>query len=133
MAKMTSYSASYGEGKYLIEAIAVVNGKDVAIVAGGGTDYHIGAAVLSVPRPSRTNPSRFSSSSSVICVTGHKEDELARNASASLASELGCVVTVSAGIHIDGASAVDIKILQKNFSNVTNQLKEILKTHFQRK
>jgi hypothetical protein len=132
MAQMTTYSASCGEDKYRVEAVAITCGKDVAIVAGGGDDYHIGATVLSVSRPSLADPSRISSSSSVLCVTGHKEDELARNAAASLSAVLECVVTLSAGIHIDKASNEELEILQNNFSGVLNQLTEKLKKHYQK-
>lgn len=131
MEKLTTYSACFGEGQYRVEAVAVTCGRDVAVTAAGGTGPHIGAAVLAVPRPSMADPSRMSSSSSVICVTGHKDDEIAKHAAQILASSLGCIVTVIAGIHIDNAAPEDIKMLEHNFKNMLEQLKEILKRHYQ--
>jgi len=128
--KIATYMAGFGEGKYRVEAVAVTCGKDVAVIAGGGTDYHIGAAVLAVPRPSLADPSRLSASSSVICVTGHKDDEIAKRAAQSLASYLGCIVTVSAGIHVDNASSEDISIIEQYFNIVLEQIKIQLQRHY---
>lgn len=127
---MLSYSASSGEDKFRVEAVAIPCGRDVAIIIGGGTEYHIGAAVLAVPRPGLADPGKLSASSSVICVTGHKDDEIARQAARSLASALGGIVTVSAGIHVDDASPQDIDILKKNFNIVLEQIKIQLIKHY---
>jgi gallate decarboxylase subunit D len=128
--RMTVYSACFGEGKYRVEAIAVPCGRDLAVTVVGGTAPHIGASVLAVPRPSLSDPSRISSSASVICVTGHKDDDPARKIASSLASTLDCIVTVTAGIHIDDASTEDLKTLEHNISNLLDQLKKRLKIHF---
>jgi hypothetical protein len=47
-------------------------------------------------------------------VTGHKEDELAREAALRFAARLGGRVLVSAGLHIDLADAGDIRLLLDN-------------------
>lgn len=133
MEKLTTYSACFGEGKYRVEAVAITCGRDVAVTVVGGSVPHIGATVLSVPRPSLADTSKTSSSSSVICVTGHKDDELARNAASSLASELGGIVTVSAGIHVDNASQEDLEILENNFYNVLDKIRMQVLGHYNRK
>jgi len=127
MEKPATYSAGFGEGRYRVEAVVIPCGRDLAITVVGGTEPHIGAAVLAVPRPSLADAARSSASASVLCVTGHKDDELARKAAVSLASALGCIVTVSAGIHVDNASPEDIKILEQNFYNVLDQIKAMPK------
>lgn len=121
-----SLRESWGEGSYKIEASAQVCGNDLVVVIEGGTSYHIGAVALAIPRSSLSEPGRISASASVLCVTGHKEDELARRISLQLASALNCVVTVVAGIHIDEANGADISKLMDNCTQVIKSLQERL-------
>jgi hypothetical protein len=111
-----------GEGCKRIEAVASVCGSDVAVAIVGGTRYHIGAVALAVPRRSLKDPARVSASASVICVSGHKDDELARSAALKIASVLNCTVSVSVGIHIDQASEKDLATLIFNSTHVVNRL-----------
>ncbi|MDR0826971.1 MAG: hypothetical protein LBN33_03710 [Desulfovibrio sp.] len=103
-----------GAGQHKVEAMVIACGKDILVALGGGTNCHIGATATAVPRPSLADGAKLSASASVLCVTGHKEDEIARGTALSLASACNCVVTVVAGIHIDGATSEDIAILKRN-------------------
>lgn len=105
---------SYGTGDHRVEVVAFICGKDIVVVIEGGTRYHIGAVALAIPRPSIADPGKISASASVLCVTGHKEDELARNTALQIASTLNCTVTVIAGVHIDKANAQNISELMDN-------------------
>ena len=105
---------NYGTGNHRVEVVAFTCGKDMVVVIEGGTRYHVGAVALAIPRPSMTDPARVSASASILCVTGHKEDELARNTALLIASSLNCTVTVIAGIHIDEANAQTINELTDN-------------------
>lgn len=111
-----------GEGRYKIEAIVVIAGRDLNITVGGGTSYHIGATALAIPRPSLDDPGLVSASASVICVTGHKDDQLARSAALKLSARFNCVVTVNAGLHIDDANADDIGLLTSNFNTLIQDI-----------
>lgn len=124
------FTLSFGEGKYGIEAVIVVCGRDISITIGGGTSCHIGAAALAIPRSSLANPETVSASASVLCVTGHKEDQIVRSAALSLASTLNCVVLVSAGVHVDQASSEDIKILTGNFNSLLKKIHSELSEYF---
>jgi hypothetical protein len=53
------------------------------------------------PRPSLKDPKLTSSSASVICLVGHKEDELVKATAEILAATLKTQVVVTAGIHWD--------------------------------
>ncbi|MFT8350200.1 hypothetical protein [Clostridium saccharoperbutylacetonicum] len=79
------------------------------IVIFGGDVPHIGA----VARKSLTGDGSNSASASVICITGHKEDEIARNIVLEFNSEFICNITVSAGVHIDNAKKKDIEVLER--------------------
>ena len=113
-----------GMGKYTLSAALLFCGKDLALVIGGGSRPHIGACALAVPRLSldkKTNG--ISSSASVICVSGHKEDQLAREAALDLAAKYNCVVSVSVGIHLDDADKEDILQLTDNFRVLLSAIK----------
>lgn len=118
---------SWGEGVHRVEASALICGKDLVVVIKGGTRYHIGAVALAIPRPSLADPEQISASASVLCVTGHKEDELARIISLQIASALNCVVTVIAGIHIDAANVTDLSTMMDNCTKTISNLVERLK------
>ena len=92
----------------------VFMGRDLSVCLWGGDAPHIGAVALAVPRPSLINPERISATASVIAVTGHKEDELARSLSIALASAAQCVVSASCGIHLEDAREKEIgEVLEK--------------------
>jgi hypothetical protein len=93
---------------------AVLSGDDVVVIIGGGEKPHIGALAVAIPRPSLTDPDQTSSTSSVITLLGHKDDELSRPISEQMASTLQKVVVVVAGVHIDNADRNDIEVLLAN-------------------
>lgn len=100
-----------GLGKHEVFLHAQFLGKDLAVNIGGGEVPHIGAVALASPRLSISGDGSNSASCSVICITGHKEDELARKVALELSTKLQCYVTVTCGIHIDEATLEDLKIL----------------------
>jgi hypothetical protein len=111
---MISFHCETGEAPHRVEAHIVMCGCDVSVAICGGTRPHIGAGALAVPRPGLRDPEKTSASASVICVVGHKEDLLAKNAAEQLAAAFGRRVSVCAGLHIDQATDEDIKLLQHN-------------------
>ncbi len=102
------------DGTYSVFACIVRCGQDISVTVGGGESPHIGASALAVPRPSLNDPEMCSASTSVFCITGHKEDEFARRAAQTLASRLNCAVNVTAGVHIDHAKPEELARLGKN-------------------
>ena len=111
---MRSFNVAAGEGAHRVEVLCTLIGADVCLCIAGGRPPHIGAAALAVPRESLRRDGELSASASVLCVTGHKEDELAREAALRFAARLGGNVLVSAGLHIDRAGARDISLLLEN-------------------
>jgi len=120
---MRVWSVGHGEDPHRVEAAVVLCGSDITVCFGGGESPHIGAVALGIPRPSLANSSMPSASASVLCVTGHKEDQLARAAALELATLLGCCANVTVGLHIDGAQAQDICLLDENYSAVLTEVK----------
>ncbi len=76
-------------------------GEDIAILLRGGDRPHIGCCVLAVPRPSLTGDGSQSCTSSVINVTGHRDEELCRLLAEKACRHYGCTVTCSGGVHMD--------------------------------
>lgn len=97
-------------------------GDDLTVVIGGGEKQHIGAVAVGMPRPSLKDKNVVSSSASVLCLTGHKEDLLARSAALELAKLLGHTVTVTVGLHIDDAPVAAISLLEENFQELLRQI-----------
>ena len=111
---MRSFSVAAGEGVHQVEILCALLGDDICLCIGGGESPHIGAAALAIPRDSLRGSGEPSASASVLCVTGHKEDELARETALCFAAKLGGRVLVSAGLHIDLAGEEDIRLLLDN-------------------
>lgn len=92
------------DGELVLQAVAVPMGADLLVAVTGGDKPHIGAASVSVPRPSLRDPARTSSTTSTINLTGHKDNVVADRISACLSAALKANVVVACGIHIDNLS-----------------------------
>jgi len=121
---MKHFCISVGKKQFIVEAEVIICGKDLNICIGGGEAYHIGASALAIPRKSLEDEEANSSSASVLCVIGHKEDELARQAALELSSLFQCKVNVTLGMHIDHATKEDIQILYENYKIVLHEIKQ---------
>lgn len=128
MSEIQTYKLLAGNGQYIVEAVVIKCGTDLAVTIAGGEAYHIGASALATPRPSLTGEDKISASASVICAVGHKEDLLARQAALDLASEFNCRVNVTVGLHIDHATAADINELEINYKEVLKEIQQIIRT-----
>jgi hypothetical protein len=102
------------EDAYNLSASVRLIGEDVLVAIWGGEIPHIGAVAVAQPRPSLKDPDVTSSSASVICRVGHKEDELAKAAAEILAAALETHVVVTAGIHWDNLAPEAIQRIVRN-------------------
>lgn len=116
---MTEISRSSGRHRITLRAIRMGNDWNVAIT--GGDSPHLGATALAVARPSLNDPSRFSATVSVLALSGHKEDEVARAAAESIASGLAVNAVVSCGIHSDGLTGEDIRVFIRLVDETVNE------------
>ena len=97
------------EEAYNLSASVRLIGADVLVAIWGGERPHIGAVAVAQPRPSLKDPEITSASASVICLLGHKEDELVKATAEILAAALETQVVVTAGIHWDNLSPEAIR------------------------
>lgn len=104
------FMLSDAAGRVNVTFSALYLGKDLAVCLYGGDTPYIGAVAVARPRPGLGGPDDEPSAvCSVIALAGNKEDELARSVAMTMAGELGVTVSVSCGIHLDGASAEEIR------------------------
>jgi len=88
-------------GHHHLEASVAIVGEDLVVAVGGGERPHVGCAVLATPYAAKSGGRAWSASCSVLTIPPHKEEPIARGIATRLASELGRVAVVTAGIHDD--------------------------------
>ncbi|MDZ7700259.1 MAG: hypothetical protein U5R49_26140 [Deltaproteobacteria bacterium] len=108
------FSVKTNEGSYDIEARVMRIGGDVLVAVYGGEKPHIGAVAVAQPRASLRDASRISSTASVFCRVGHKEDDLAKATAEVLSAALNTPVVVTAGIHWDDLDETGIQTVIQN-------------------
>lgn len=112
------------DGRYSLSGVVMGPGEDICLCVYGGEQHHIGASALAVPHPSLTAPGQTSSSASLICVPGHKEDVFVKYAAETLAAKFNCVAGVCAGVHIENAQPEEIKRLSGNMMELLDLVME---------
>ncbi|RMF96472.1 MAG: hypothetical protein D6734_03625 [Candidatus Schekmanbacteria bacterium] len=106
---------SSGKGRTKVTIEARILGNDLLISLYGGTKPHIGAVALSVTRRSLKNRKKKSASTSILTLTGHKDDLIAKSVAEKVSTELGRNVVVAAGVHIEKAKDEEIlKIIEES-------------------
>ena len=115
------------EGRYDLDACARWIGTDLLVAIWGGDRPHIGAVALAQPRPSLRDPAAVSATASVLCVVGHKEDEVVKKASECLAAALNTRVTVAAGIHWDNLDEGAVRSVVGNIDALVQYMAQYLK------
>ena len=107
------YRAKAGTTSFDIEIIVTQTPSGVIVQLLGGDKTHVGATVISHPRPSIALEGQMSCNTIVIPELGHKEDELAKPLAENIAVTLNCTVVMIAGIHIDNAGKFEINEIKK--------------------
>lgn len=97
-------------------------GEDYNITVGGGESPHIGCTVLALPRPSLTGDGTIRSTSSVINVTGHKDDIICRKLAETVSAEKDAAVVCSGGVHIENITLAQIKEIERAIENIAVQI-----------
>ncbi|HIE06900.1 MAG TPA: hypothetical protein EYP64_02510, partial [Desulfarculaceae bacterium] len=112
MQKIKTIVSESNNGFAIQGTIIALDNSDVIVIITGGWD-HIGAVGLAVPRPSLLDANNRSATSSILTMPGHKEDVLVKDVSERLAAATGRNIAVIAGVHYDGLSIDDIKVLRE--------------------
>ena len=118
------------EGEYDLDCRVMAIGDDLLVAIWGGERPHVGAVAMAQPRPSLKDPEQVSSTASVFCFPGHKEDDLAKAAAEILSESLNVHVVVTAGIHWDNIEPAGIeKVIQNSKILVEMILEETSRLH----
>ncbi len=115
------------QGRICISIKAHIIGSDLCVMISGGDSPHIGAVTLSVPRPSLADAQKISASTSVLTVTGHKDDDVARTVSHTLASSLNTHVVVTCGIHVDDITETEIITVSRLVNELVDELIHLIR------
>ena len=99
---------------YDLEAFVKQIGQDLLVAIWGGEKPHIGAVAVAQPRPSLKDHRLTSSTASVFCYPGHKDDIVAKDAAEKISSAINTNVTVTVGIHWDNINESEIERVLKN-------------------
>lgn len=97
-------------------------GEDILACIQGGDKPHIGCTVQSVPRPSLTGNGTISATSSVLNLTGHKDEALCRRLAEKLCRETGRVVVCTGGFHIDNMKPEQIDEVVKALDGLADEI-----------
>lgn len=116
------FEASAGAGPLTVTGLLTLTDGGAVLQLYGGTHEHVGSVIVSLPRPSLTDQSRISVTSSVINLPSHKEELVGRPAAELLAMELERPVVCAAGIHVDGASGEELELLTGYSKDVVSLL-----------
>lgn len=84
-------------------------GTDYSMVVQGGEMPHVGSVVLAVPRLSLRGDGSISTTSSVLNVTGHKDEAVCRYLAEHTARKKNAVVVCAGGFHMDGITEEQIQ------------------------
>jgi hypothetical protein len=111
---MKKFELSTSGGKYPIHSLSILLGEDLLTCLWGGTEPHIGAIALALPRPSGGDPTTTSCTASVLTMLGHKEDRVVKVVAEQLSARLNKNVVVTAGIHWDHLNEAGIREIEDN-------------------
>ena len=97
-------------------------GSDIFICLEGGSAPHIGCVVQAVPRASLTGDGSNSTTSSVLNLTGHKDELLCRKLAEMVCSRTGCVTVCTGGFHLDGIRKGQIQEVMRVVDDIGEEL-----------
>ncbi|MGM9583866.1 MAG: hypothetical protein ACI3WU_09125 [Phascolarctobacterium sp.] len=123
---METKSFSIGQYPCGVRGVLTLCGKDICLNIGGGILPHIGAVAVAEPRLSLRNDGSTSASCSVMCMLGHKDDAIAREAALKIASVTKTRTVVTVGLHVDSITSEQIDALTTNFWQVVQACLEYL-------
>jgi hypothetical protein len=110
------------KGRITITLQAVPVGEDLCVILSGGDRPHIGCVTLSLPRESRSGREKRSSTTSVLNILGHKDNEVAELVSQRLSAVLQINVVVASGIHIHNITDEEIRMVGKIAEQLADDL-----------
>ncbi len=111
-----------GDGRWSLEAGAVLTGQGLVVYLGGGETHHVGCVVLAEPRLSLSGDGSPSCTISLLNRLGHRDDVFAQELARRLCVCTGQPVSVTAGVHVEDAAWEDLGRLKANFATLCRRM-----------
>lgn len=105
---------------YLLQVSVKKIGQDLLVSVEGGQKPHIGCVIQSVSRPSLTGDGSYSATSSVLNLTGHKDEYLCRKLSEQICAACKTTVVCTGGVHIDQITKDEIQEIMRTVEEMGN-------------
>lgn len=105
---------------YLEAGIVFIGSDLLAFVRGG--EPHIGCVVQAVPRLSLTGDGSVSVTSSVLNLTGHKDESICRLLAEGLCRKYRCTVVCTGGFHVDHITKDQIEEVMAAMEEILEEL-----------
>jgi gallate decarboxylase subunit D len=116
-----SLHVEIGEGRCFVELLILITRDGLIGFVSDECRSHVGATVISFPRPSLAKNGAQGCDSYVIPRPSHKDHVVAQEMSEVLSRSLGVPVVVIAGIHIDDAQDKEIECIRANCGKLVSQ------------
>ncbi len=94
-----------GEGRFALEAAAVLMPRGITVTAYTPGYAHLGATAQAIPRPEHDRTATVS----ILAVPCHRDEIPAHDIAAALATKFRVPVAASCGFHVEAASDEDIQ------------------------
>lgn len=101
-------------------------GGDILLAVQGGEKPHIGCTVQAVPRESLTGDGSISATSSVMNLSGHKDEALCRSLAEQVCKKTAAVVVCTGGFHVDGITKEQIGEVTRAVADIGTVVSEKL-------
>jgi hypothetical protein len=102
-----------GEGRYKVFLRKIIHGEDIILILGGGEKSHVGAIVIC--EPSKNNIQEFK-------FEGHYDNIVLKPIAENACRKYNKKIIAIGGIHIDGATKEEIKIIKRNCQKLIEKL-----------
>lgn len=109
-----------------LEIFAGKAGEDILLCVQGGEKPHLGSVVQAVPRLSLSGNGTVSCTSSVLNLTGHKDEALCRGLAENVCCRFGKVTVCTGGFHVDGITEEQLLEVQEALKKLESQVIEEL-------
>lgn len=116
---------SIKKGRINIGVVSFIIGKDLCVIVSGGDKPHIGCVTLSIPSISLQDSRKISSTTSILNLVGHKDEEVARYISSKISSKLNVNVVTVCGIHVNNIQAKEIDLIIKTADEISERILKI--------
>ena len=112
--EVITIALSFSEASLTVTSV----GEDIHILFSGGDRPHIGCTVMAVPRESLTGDGSISVTSSVMNLTGHKDEAVCRELAEVWCRKTGRVTVCTGGFHVDNITAEQIAELMEEIAKI---------------